>query len=161
MLKEYRVEHAQERGRSQEQPERCARMSRHNLWEVVFFLVISILAYSIRDFNLFLLASEPLRQVLGYPPPAYLVSIALAVYFFSSVCLTLTAMAREQCPQQRWNQLFYRSAFYFFYSLSGAIAGSFLPVLLAGLGLYGLDQCHIWFYNAQGGNDETGVVEKY
>lgn len=160
MLKEYRIEHAQS-SRTEEQQERCARMTRHNLLEVVLFLVISILAYSIRDFNLFMMASEPLRQLLGYPPPAYLISIALAVYFCSSTCLTLTGMAREQCPQPGWNQLFYRSAFYFFYSFSGAIAGNFLAVLLVGLGLYGLDQCHLWFYNAKGDNDEKGVLEKY
>lgn len=160
MLKEYRAEQAQS-FRFEEQQERCARMSRHNLWEVVLFLVISILAYSIRDLNLFMLASEPLRQLLGYPPPAYLISIALAVYFCSSACLTLTGMAREQSPQQGWNQLFYRGAFYFFYSFSGAIAGNFLPVLLVGLGLYGLDQYHVWFYNAKGGNGEKGLVEKY
>ena len=160
MLNEYRAEQTQP-PRTEEQQERCARMSRHNLWEVVLFLVVSILAYSIRDFNLFMLASEPLRQLLGYPPPPYLISIALAVYCFSASCLTLTGMARQQRPQQRWNQLFYRSAFYFFYSFSGAVAGNFLPVLLVGISLYGLDQYHIWLYNAKEDSDEQRLAEKY
>lgn len=130
-----------------DQREQGHHLSRHNLWELFLFLLVSICAYNVRDLNLFALASEPLRQLLGAPPPAYLVSLALAVYFGSSVVLGLTALIHRTGPTRTWNHLGYRSAFYFFYSFTGSISGHFLPVLLAGLLLYGLDQCQLRLYN--------------
>ena len=147
--------------RIKDQIDRRHTMSRRNLWEMVLFLLISICAFTFKDFNLFEAVSEPVRQILGYPPPAYLVSYALAVYCFSSASLTLTAMAKETQPEQKWNHLGYRSAFFVFYCFSGAIAANFLPVLLAGLCLYGLDQCHIWFYNTKVIAQEKDLVEKF
>lgn len=147
--------------RVQDQIDRRYAMSRRNLWEMVVFLLISIAAFAFKDFNLFESASEPVRQLLGYPPPAYLVSYALAVYCFSAASLTLTAMAKDAQPPQKWNHLGYRSAFFVFYCFSGAIAANFLPVLLAGLCLYGLDQCHIWFYNTKVIAQEKDLVKKF
>lgn len=133
----------------QDQRERGYYESRHNLWELALFLLVSICAYNIRDINLFAVASEPLRQVLGYPPPAYLVSIALAVYFFSAFVLGLTAIINRASPPQTWNHLGYRSIYYFFYSFTGSIGEYFLPVLITGLILYGLDQCQLRLYTKQ------------
>lgn len=126
--------------------QRYAR-SRRNLWGLVVFLLISIDAYGFRNFNLFETCSEPVRQLLGYPPPAYLISIALAIYCFSAIILTLTAIANDSPPSATWKNLGYRCAFYLFYSFSGAIAEHFIPVLMVGLVLYSLDQAHIWVYN--------------
>lgn len=123
--------------------------SRGNLWGLTLFLLISIGAYCCRDFNLFEASSEPVRELLGYPPSACLISIALAVYCFSSSILTLTAIANDSCPAAPWKQLGYRSVFYLFYSFSGAIVGHFVPVLLVGLFLYALDQSHTWVYNCK------------
>lgn len=134
-------------------------LSRHNLWELFLFLLVSICAYNVRDLNLFSLASEPLRQLLGYPPPASMVSIALAVYFGSSVILGVKALVSRSRPVSTWNHLGYRSAFYFFYSFTGGIADHFLPVLLTGLLLYGLDQCHLRFYNQGTIHGFDGVSE--
>ena len=131
-----------------------AQMSSRSLWELICFLMICIVAYTGRDFNLFEMASEPIRQILGCPPPSYLINIALAVYCFSAAVLTLTAMARQQRPEGRWNHLGYRSAFFVFYCFSGAISAHFLPVVLVGLFLYGLDLCHIWCYACQHDSQE-------
>ncbi len=130
-----------------------------SLLSLSIFLFLSIVAYTFKSFNLFEVSSEPVRQLLGCPPPAYLINIALAVYCFSSAILTLTAMANAAQPTQKWNHLGYRSAFYIFYSFSGAIAANFLPVLLVGISLYGLDQLHIWFYHAKE-NPQGGVLGK-
>lgn len=130
------------------------QMSSRSLWELICFLVVCIIAYTERDFNLFEIASEPIRQILGCPPPAYLINIALAVYCFSAAVLTLTAMARQHRPEGRWNHLSYRSAFFVFYCFSGAISAHFLPVVLVGLFLYGLDLCHIWCYASQHDSQE-------
>lgn len=143
----YDLSNSHHSAQAKELIDRRYAMSRHNLWEMLLFVVVSLYAYAIGDLNLFNLASEPLRQVLGYPPSAYLVSIALAVYCFSAVSLTLSAMVRGIQPEQKWNRIGYRSAFYFFYAFSGSIGSNFPAVLLVGLLLYGLDQCHIWVYN--------------
>jgi len=132
----------------------------HSLMSLVFFLVISICAFTFKDFNLFESASEPVRQILGYPPPAYLISIALAIYCFSSAVLTLTAIANDTKPTQKWNHFGYRSAFFVFYCFTGAITANFLPVLLVGLSLYSLDQCHLWIYSAKVHPQEQELVGK-
>ena len=132
----------------------------HTLMSLVAFLIVSISAFTFKDFNLFESASESMRQILGYPPPAYLISVALAVYCFSSAILTLTAMANDAQPTQKWNHLGYRSVFFIFYCFSGAIAANFLPVLLVGLSLYGLDQCHIMIHNAKENREEKGLLGK-
>lgn len=137
-----------------------ASVKNQGLLSLATFLLICICAFIFRDFNLFAVASEPIRQLLGYPPAAYLISISLAVYCFSSAILTLTAMANDTCPTQKWSHLGYRSVFFIFYSFSGAIAANFLPVLLVGLALYGLDQCHLWIYFAKESHREKGLLEK-
>jgi hypothetical protein len=148
MIGLFRIERkiAQQPQRLEDQRARCYHLSRHNLWELMLFLLVSICAFNVRDCNLFFSASEPLRQLLGYPPPAYLVSIALVAYFSSAVVLNLSALLQRSRPEQTWNHLGYRSAFYFFYSFTGTVAEHFLPVFLIGLTLYALDQCHLRLY---------------
>lgn len=134
-------------------------LQNQSLLSLSIFLLLCIVSYTFKTFNLFEISSEPIRQLLGCPPPAYLINIALAVYCFSSAILTLTAMANDARPVQKWNHLGYRSAFFVFYSFSGAIAANFLPVLLVGVSLYGLDQLHIWFYHAKE-NHHGGLLGK-
>lgn len=121
-------------------------LQRRRLLEVLFFVLISIAAYSCREFNLFAFSSEPVRQVLGYPPPAYLISIALSVYIFSVVIFILTQLGNAVEPTPKWLHLGYRSLFYVFYLCSGTLAPHFTAVLLGGLFLYGLELVHLWIY---------------
>ncbi len=137
-----------------------SNLQNHHMISLAIFLIFSIIAFIHKDFNLFAIASEPLRQILGYPPPAYLINIALAVYCFSAAILTLTAIANNTEPEQKWNHLGYRSAFYLFYCFSGAISANFLPILLVGFSLYGLDQCHIWIHNIRTVQHARGLLGK-
>ena len=141
--KSQETEHTWERG------EQGYARSRKNLWGLIIFLLISIDAYSFRHINLFEISSEPIRQLLGTPPPAFLISLALAVYCFSAVLMSLTSIAKGIRPSPSWKHLFYRTIFYLFYSFCGALAAHHLPVLLIGLFLYGLEQVHVWVYNAK------------
>lgn len=144
-----------------EQTEKHHARSRQNLWGLMVFLLISIAAFSFKDFNLFEAASEPVRQILGYPPPAYLISVALAVYCGSAIILVLTSIANDLPPASSWKHLGYRSAFYLFYCFSGTIAGHFFPVLMIGLLLYGMDRCHIWVYNAKAIKEQKELLGKF
>ena len=138
----------------------CTRnMRTHcNLCALAIFLMISIIAFQFKDFNLFTSVSEPVRELLGYPPAPFLVSIALAVYGFSATILILTSIANEYAPASSWKHLGYRAAFFLFYSFSGSIATHFAPVVLVGLSLYALDQFHIWFYNAKAVQEQKELL---
>lgn len=135
--------------------------SRNNLWGLTLFLLISIYAFYFRDFNLFEAASEPVRQLLGYPPSASIVGVALAIYCLSSAVLTLTAMANDERPASTWKQLGYRCAFYPFYIFSGSLSDNFILVLGIGLGLYALDQCHIWIYNSKAVQEQKELLGRF
>lgn len=141
----------------------CTRnMRTHcNLCSLAIFLMVSIIAFQFKDFNLFTAVSEPVRELLGYPPAAYLVSIALAVYCFSATILTLTSIANEQTPSSSWTHLGYRCAFFLFYGFSGSIAAHFAPVVLVGLCLYGLDQIHIWVYNSKAIREQKELLGRF
>ena len=122
-------------------------LTRHNLYSFIIFLLVSIWAYIFKDFHLCDAAPVYLHKLLGTPPPAFLVSIALVGYFFSALVLTFTAISKNLEPVDKLDHLGYRIAFFLFYAMSGAIAPNFLPVFLVGLCLYSLDQYYIWFYN--------------
>jgi TctA family transporter len=121
-------------------------LSRRNLWELLLFLLLSIGVFSFREFDLFAVASAPVRQLLGCPPPALLINFALATYLFSAVTILLTRMANASRPEQKWSQLGYRTVFYLFYSFSGTLSGHFVAVFTIGILLYGLDQLNVWQY---------------
>ena len=133
-------------GRKRKKVQALYALSRRSLWELVLFLLISIAAFSFRQFDLFAASSEPLRQILGCPPPALLINIALAVYLFSAVITLLVRIANQARPQQKWAQLGYRAVFYLFYSFSGTLSSYFIAVFSIGLLLYALEQLHVGVY---------------
>lgn len=118
-----------------------------NLISLIAFLGISIVAFTFKDFNLFESASVGMKVWLGAPPAAYLINIALAVYCFSAGVLLLTDIAYNKKPKFQLSNLGYRSAFFVFFCFSGTISANFIPVLLVGISLYGLEQTHISLYN--------------
>ncbi len=137
-----------------------SNLQNKNMISLAIFLMISIFAFIYKDFNLFIMAGEPLRQILGYPPPAYLINIALAVYCFSAATLTLTAIANNVEPEQKLNHLGYRVTFYFFYSFSGAISDNFVAIVSVGIALYALDQCHILIHNLRTMHPDGSILGK-
>ena len=116
------------------------------LLSLSIFMLISVIVWLNRGFDLFGMSSDGMKEILGTPPPAYLISIVLVLYMVSNMVLTLTAIAKDKAPESRWSQLGYRSAFFLFYGFSGMIAMNFIPVLMVGLFLYGLDQLHVVYY---------------
>lgn len=133
-------------------------LSRRGLWEILLFVLISIGALSLREFNLLASVSESARQLLGCPPPAYLVSIALATYCFSALTITLTQMANDGEPLLRWSHLGYRTVFYLFYAFSGSLANHFMAVFFIGFFLYAVEQAHIWTYCSRVARRDEGLL---
>lgn len=120
-----------------------------NLYSLIAFLVVSIIAFSIKDISLFEISNEYMRCLLGTPPPAFLITIALSVYAISAGFLKWMDIVNDKKPEFKLSNLSYRITFYIFYSFSGAIAANFLPVLIVGLILYGMDQFHVVRYESE------------
>jgi len=117
-----------------------------NAFEFMLFLLISIVAFNFRDFNLFMSSSESMKMILGTPPPANLINIALAVYLFSAAVIRLISISAKIKPIIKYSHLGYRSIFYVFFCFSGAIQSNFTQVLLVGIFMFILDELNIILY---------------
>ncbi len=119
------------------------------LVELTVFILISIGAYSLRNWNLFTAAPEQWRSVLGAPPEGIYVTAILMIYGFSVFVLEGAALVMGKRPEMTWKHLGYRSAFYMFYAFSGSIAGHFPILLTVALALYVMELSHIWLCSEQ------------
>jgi len=104
-------------GTQQNKTSELQALSRRSLWEGLLFILVSIAALQLRGIDLIGATPESVRKFLGTPPPAYLITVALAIYSFSVLMIILTRMNNGSEPVPRWSHLGYRSAFYLFYAL--------------------------------------------
>ena len=121
-------------------------LSRKGLWGLLLFLLASLAAFVTRDFNLYQALPESVLQVVGCPPPATMIHLALTGYSFSIVVPVLIRMATGENPVVGWRHLFYRVAFYPFYLFSMALPENFVAVVTIGILLYVVEQIGIWSY---------------
>lgn len=124
-------------------------MARKGLWGLLLFLLIGVLVFLARDFNLYRVLPEAVLMVLGGPPPATLIHLALAGYSFTVVVPVLIRMANGDQPVVGWRHLFWRSAFYLFYLVSTTLPENFLVLVVIGILLYLVEQAGIWCYRWQ------------
>ena len=122
-------------------------LSRRCLGGVSTFLLVSTGFFALRHYDLLGPLSASMREILGCPPPPVLTSLALAIYLFSQAVLTLGRTIGGIRPVLKWQQLVYRTVFFFFYSVAGALDDHFMAVFVAGLLLFGLDYLNIWAYS--------------
>lgn len=133
-------------------PEFCI-FTRRGLWQLLFFLLISVAAFAGQDFDLFAVIPEDLWPLFGSPPPQQLIHLVLAVYTFCALML-LPARLHRSSLAQSWAHLGYRTIFYLFYLSANALAAHFMMVFVAGLLLYVLEQFYLWLHlNALHGVD--------
>lgn len=128
-------------------------LSRKGLWGLLLFLLASVAAFLVQDFNLYLVLPEPLLQLLGCPPPAILIHLALTAYSFTVVVPVLIRMATGDRPMVGWHHLACRSVFYLFYLASTTLPDNFLAVMVIGILLYGVEQAGIWSYMSKNLSD--------
>jgi hypothetical protein len=121
-------------------------LSRKGLWGLLFFLIASVAAFLVQDFNLYQTLPEPVLQILGCPPPAILIHLALIAYSFTVVVPVLIRMATGDKPLAGWHHLSCRSVFYLFYLVSTTLPENFLAVIVIGILLYAVEQIGIWSY---------------
>jgi hypothetical protein len=121
---------------------RLERTAGNGLWGMVLFLLISYAAFD--GFSILPDLSESTRQKLGAPPPVDLISLALVVYAFSGIILTLARMTSATGSYRGFMHAAFFSGFYAFYHLSGALPDNFWAVFLAGISVMGLESYHLW-----------------
>jgi len=119
---------------------------RHGLLNLVLFLGISTAFFSIRNVDLLAPLSESFRQILGQPPPPFLISVAVGVYTVTAALLIIGRIVNGAMPPRKWLPLFLRTVFYFFFAVANALPGNFMGVFIAGLFLFGLEQFHLWTF---------------
>jgi len=121
---------------------RLERTAGNGLWGMVTFLLISFAAFD--GFSILPDLPESIRQQLGAPPPVDLISLALVVYAFSGIILTLARMTSNSGSYRGFMHAAFFAGFYAFYHLSGALTDNFWAVFLAGVSVMGLESYHLW-----------------
>lgn len=136
-------------GRQAQEPlqQELQALSRRCLQGLFAFLSISVGFFQVRQLDLLAPLTQGVQEFLGCPPPPVLTTLALGIYLFSEVVLILGRTGGGARPALKWQQLVYRSIFFFFYAVAGVLDGYFLGVFVAGLVLYGLELLNLWTYS--------------
>ncbi len=121
-------------------------LSRKGLWGLLLFLLASVAAFLVQDFNLYRTLPEPVLEILGCPPPATLIHLALTGYSFTVVVPVLIRMATGDVPVISWHHLPCRTVFYLFYLASTKLPENISAVIVIGVLLYVVEQVGVWSY---------------
>ncbi|PLX91855.1 MAG: menaquinol oxidoreductase [Desulfuromonas sp.] len=136
------------------------RLSRQGLWGLLVFILISMIAVFLKDFNILSHVSMSMREFLGKPPSPKLINIALAVYSFSALILTLSRLSDRTEVYRGWAHVGYLTGFYIFYLFSNALRVNAMAVLVAGLAILGLEYYSIWSYTSDAIRRERSIMGK-
>jgi len=127
--------------------QRLNRFSTRGLLALALFLVVSILAWL--GFT-FLPAPETIASYLGKPPSARMISIALLLYTFSAIILSLSRMTAGVEHRSSFIQVGFLSAFYLFYYCGKSLDDNYWAVFGAGITILGVESYRIWTYCVEG-----------
>jgi len=150
----------QRRARIEAHIEQLRRTSRKGLWGILIFAVISVLAVSVQDIDPLQHLSPQVRQLLGKPPSPDLINIALAVYSFSALILTLSRLADRAETYKGWSHLGYLTGFYLFYFLSHALQVNAWAVIIAGFTILGLEYYSLYSYTQEAIAREKEILQR-
>ncbi|UFS71535.1 menaquinol oxidoreductase [Geomonas sp. RF6] len=114
---------------------------------VAIALFIASSTVAVRGFDLFPPLSAHAREILGPAPSQGMLSLALIVYSFSAIILSLARMMGNALKTGGIAHAGYLGAFYVFYHLSGVLPENFWAVFAAGVTIFSLESYQIWSYN--------------
>lgn len=112
------------------------------LWAIALFLLVSIAA--LNQFSFLPTLPEQIREQLGTPPPAIMISGLLILYSFSSLVLILARMVGDSVTHSCFYHVAYLTGFYCFYNLAGSLEDNFWAVFAAGATILSLESYHLW-----------------
>jgi hypothetical protein len=135
-------------------------LSRQGLWGLLTFILISLIAVYFQDIDLLASVSQETRNFLGKPPSPKVINIALAVYSFSALILTLSRLSDHTEVYRGWAHVGYLTGFYIFYLLSNALHVNSLAVLVAGITILSLEYYSIRSFTSEAIRRERTIMKK-
>ncbi len=109
---------------------------------MALFLAVSIAA--LNHFSFLPQLSEQIKDQLGTPPSAIMISGLLILYIFSSLVLILARMIGDSISYNGFYHVAYLTVFYCFYNLAGSLEENFWAVFAAGATILSLEGYHLW-----------------
>jgi hypothetical protein len=126
---------------------RLNRFSTRGILALSLFLVISLLAW--QGFS-FLPAPDAVTALLGKPPSASIISIALLLYTFSAIMLSLSRMTAGIEHRSSFSHVGYLTTFFLFYYFGKSLEENYWAVLGSGITILGVESYRIWTFCAEG-----------
>ncbi|MDD2557081.1 MAG: hypothetical protein RBR43_01550 [Desulfuromonadaceae bacterium] len=124
--------------------EELRRLSHAGLLGLAVFGAISLMAVYFQDSNIMLYLSPQTRDLLGKPPSAVMINIALAVYSFSALILGIGRLTDQEERYRGWSHIGYLSVFYIFYAFDHALRVNVVAVIISGCTILGLEYYSTW-----------------
>lgn len=122
-------------------------LSNKGIWAMALFLLICIGAW--HDFAFLPSFPAKVKEFLGKPPSANMISAALVLYTFSAILLILARMTSGSGEYGGFSHVAYLAGFFTFYHFSGVLTDNFWAVFAAGITVLALESYHIWTYCAE------------
>jgi len=126
---------------------RLNRFSMRGILALSLFLAISILAWW--GFP-FLPVPETVTAYLGKPPSSHIISIALLLYTFSAIILSLSRMTAGIEHRSSFSHVGYLTGFFLFYYFGKSLEDNYWAVFGAGITILGVESYRIWSFCAEG-----------
>jgi hypothetical protein len=127
---------------SAEKIRRLKTRANRGLITITVFIAVSLIA--VQSFGSLVAIPLRIRHILGAPPSATLISVALIVYSFSAILMTLSRMTTGSGDYGGMSHVGFLTGFYVFYFFSDALPDNFWAVFAAGATVLGLEAYQIW-----------------
>jgi len=129
-----------------EDVDRYHQFSIRGILALSLFIVVSIFAWW--GFS-FLPTPDRISALLGKPPSAQVVSIALIVYTFSAITLSLARMSTGIEHRSSFSHVGYLTVFFLFYYCGKSLEENYWAVFGSGMTILGVESYRIWTYCAE------------
>lgn len=120
---------------------RLQRLSNRGLWALSLFLLICMVAW--RGFPFFP-SPDRIVALLGKPPSSQMIGIALLIYTFSAIILSLSRMTMAMEHHNCFSHVWYLTGFFLFYHFAKALDNNYWAVFGAGITILGVESYRIW-----------------
>ena len=135
---------------------RLNRFSTRGILALSLFLVVSILAWW--GFP-FLPAPDTVTTVLGKPPSANIIGIALLLYTFSAILLSLSRMTAGIEHRSSFSHVGFLTAFFLFYYFGKTLEDNYWAVFGSGITILGVESYRIWNFCAESISQKKEDIE--
>jgi hypothetical protein len=132
--------------------------TRKGLWGLLFFLVASIVAWSMADYELFAPLEPGMLQLLEPKTFLAMIDMIFAVSTISDIILIGGRLNDGSKPDRIWVHVGFRTIFYLFYLLGGLLPLRFFVVFAAGILVIGFEQAVLYLYEARTIREEQQML---